>query len=100
VEALGNLVGLTHRTLIRPFTLRGVPQAIAQPAPEITPAIDLPTSPAAFQAPQPLPASAELGRRVTESNELIDLNWQAVAILDLVDQAHAARKLSNGSKTN
>jgi Phage integrase family len=68
-----------HRTLIRSFALGGVTQSVALAAPEITPSIDLPAAPTAFQATQPPPASAEPGGRVTESDEFIDLDRQAVA---------------------
>ena len=59
VQALGNFASSVRGALIRLFALRGVSQAIGQTAPKIAPAIDLPASPTAFQATEPLPAADE-----------------------------------------
>ena len=89
VQALGNLAGPVRGALIRLFALRGVSQAVAQPAPEIAPAVDLPAAPAAIQAPEPPPAAAEHGGRVDERHELVDVNRHTLTIRALVVQAHA-----------
>jgi hypothetical protein len=90
MQALGDLASTAQGTLIRSaFALRGVSQAVAQPASEIAPAVDLPASPAALQAAEPLPTAAEHGGRVGEGDELGDVNRRPIAIRRSVDQAHA-----------
>ena len=88
MQALGNLASSVRGALIRLFALRGVSQAVAQPAPEIAPTIDLPAAPAAFQATHPLAAAAEPCGRVSEGDELVDVDRRPVAILRLVAQTH------------
>jgi hypothetical protein len=55
VKALRDFLGTARCALRRVFSLRCVPQVVAEPAPEITAPIDLPASPIASRAPEPLP---------------------------------------------
>jgi thiamine pyrophosphate-dependent acetolactate synthase large subunit-like protein len=89
MQALCDLASPVHGALTRTFALRGVSQPIAPPASEIAPAVDLPASPAASQAAEPLPSAAEPGRRIDEVDELINVDRRAVAVRRPVDQAHA-----------
>jgi hypothetical protein len=94
VRALGYFASLVQAALIRLFALRGVSQAVAQPAPEISPAIDLPASPTAFQATQPLPA--EHRGRVRKWDELVDVDRRPVANLSVFPLAGRTSQLCGG----